>query len=175
MASLIKPPLLDETGKAILAALQGEEPAEQSGSKIRAPMSDETGKAILEFLQNGGGGGSEPFVVTFSGTTADDNAACDKTLAEIGEAISAGKSIEARYSYPVSDGEVSYDQLLSSVEYYAPGEVTLKCWLFVPGGWNPTTHIITEAYVIQAKFNSNGVDIFRDNYGFVPESLPDMG
>ena len=58
MANLIKPPLLDETGKAILAALQGEELAENTGSKIKAPMSDETGKAILEFLQNGGGGGS---------------------------------------------------------------------------------------------------------------------
>lgn len=52
MASLINPPLLDETGKAILAELTGEEEAESTGSLIRPPMSDATGKAILEAIQS---------------------------------------------------------------------------------------------------------------------------
>ena len=87
MASLIKSPLLDETGKAILAALQGEEPEEQSGSKIKAPMSDETGKAILEFLQNGGGGGSGggAFVVNVS-EHPTLGISTDKTMKEIKDA-----------------------------------------------------------------------------------------
>ena len=97
MASLINSPLLDETGKAILAALQGEEPAEQSGSKIKAPMSDETGKAILEFLQNGGGGGgSEPLVVNI--TTEDTVETLDKTWKEIKDAFDSGTIVLVRYN-----------------------------------------------------------------------------
>ena len=51
MASLINSPLLDETGKAILAELTGEEETERTGSLIRPPMSDATGKAILAAIQ----------------------------------------------------------------------------------------------------------------------------
>lgn len=39
----------------------------------------------------------QPFVVTFSGTTADGDAACDKTLAEVEAAINAGKNIVYRF------------------------------------------------------------------------------
>lgn len=54
MASLIKPPMLDETGKAIVAAITGEEPAESAtpASQIKAPMSDATAQALLEAIQN---------------------------------------------------------------------------------------------------------------------------
>ena len=38
-----------------------------------------------------------PFIVTFSGTTADGNAACDKTHAEVKAAYDSGKQITARY------------------------------------------------------------------------------
>lgn len=93
MANLIKPPLLDETGKAILAALLGEEPAEQSGSQIRPPMSDETGKAILEAIK-ALSPQPAPLVVTFSGTSAGDDAACDKTWSQI---QAAGKNVEMWY------------------------------------------------------------------------------
>lgn len=51
MASLINPPLLDKTGKEILAALTGEE-VQPSASQINAPISDATGNAILEAIQN---------------------------------------------------------------------------------------------------------------------------
>ena len=40
---------------------------------------------------------SAPFVVTFSGTTKDGNAACDKTYAEIKAAYDAGREIKLRY------------------------------------------------------------------------------
>lgn len=50
----IKPPMMDETGKAIVAALTGEEPEESTGpvSKIKAPMSEATAQAILAAIQN---------------------------------------------------------------------------------------------------------------------------
>lgn len=41
-------------------------------------------------LAEAGGGGSGPFVVTFSGTTAAGNAACDKTVVEIINALQNG-------------------------------------------------------------------------------------
>lgn len=101
MASLINSPLLDETGKAILAALQGEEPAEQSGSKIKAPMSDETGKAILEFLQNGGGGGgSAPLVVNAVDVPQEYWYQMDKTWKEIYDAFCAGSCIHVLIDGP---------------------------------------------------------------------------
>lgn len=50
----INPPMMDETGKAIVAVLTGEEPEESSGpvSLIKAPMSDATAQALLAALQN---------------------------------------------------------------------------------------------------------------------------
>lgn len=50
----INPPMMDETGKAIVAALTGKEPEESSGpvSLIKAPMSEATAQALLEAIQN---------------------------------------------------------------------------------------------------------------------------
>lgn len=50
----INPPMLDETGKAIVAVLTGEEPEESTGpvSKIKAPMSEATAQALLAAIQN---------------------------------------------------------------------------------------------------------------------------
>ena len=48
------------------------------------------------------GCGSSPLVVTFSGTTADGNAACDKTWAEISAAITAGKEIKMQYQIGIT-------------------------------------------------------------------------
>lgn len=44
-----------------------------------------------------GGGGSEPLVVTFSGTTDDGNAECDKTRGEIVSAFTSGKIVSVIY------------------------------------------------------------------------------
>ena len=54
MASLINSPMLDETGKAIVAAITGEEPTESATpvSQIKAPMSEATAQALLEAIQN---------------------------------------------------------------------------------------------------------------------------
>lgn len=54
MKNFINPPMLDETGKAIVAAISGEEPEESTGpvSKIKAPMSEATAQALLAALQN---------------------------------------------------------------------------------------------------------------------------
>lgn len=54
MASLINSPMLDETGKAIVAAITGEEPSESAApvSQIKAPMSEATAQALLEAIQN---------------------------------------------------------------------------------------------------------------------------
>lgn len=41
-----------------------------------------------------------PLVVTFSGTTANGNAACDKTWSAISEAITAGRPLTVRYTVP---------------------------------------------------------------------------
>lgn len=50
----INPPMMDETGKAIVAVLTGEEPEESSGpvSLIKAPMSEATAQALFAALQN---------------------------------------------------------------------------------------------------------------------------
>lgn len=50
----INPPMMDETGKAIVAAITGEEPEESTGpvSKIKAPMSEATAQALLAAIQN---------------------------------------------------------------------------------------------------------------------------
>lgn len=127
MANLIKPPLLDETGKAILAALLGEEPAEQSGSQIRPPMSDETGKAILEAIK-ALSPQPAPLVVTFSGTTEDSNATCDKTWSEIQSAITAGRQVVAQYS--------AFGILFQLVSYYSNGNSVRAVYLDIP---DPTT------------------------------------
>lgn len=54
MPNYIKPPMLDETGKALVAVITGEEPEESTGpvSKINAPMSEATAQALLEAIQN---------------------------------------------------------------------------------------------------------------------------
>jgi hypothetical protein len=46
--------MLDETGKAIVAAITGEEPSESATpvSQIKAPMSEATAQALLEAIQN---------------------------------------------------------------------------------------------------------------------------
>ena len=50
----INPPMMDETGKAIVAAITGEEPSESATpvSQIKAPMSEATAQALLEAIQN---------------------------------------------------------------------------------------------------------------------------
>ena len=54
MASLINSPMLDETGKAIVLAITGEEAEESSTpvSLIKAPMSEATAQALLTAIQN---------------------------------------------------------------------------------------------------------------------------
>lgn len=50
----INPPMMDETGKEIVAVLTGEEPEEGSRpvSLIKAPMSEATAQALLAAIQN---------------------------------------------------------------------------------------------------------------------------
>ena len=50
----INPPMMDETGKAIVAVLTGEEPEESSGhvSLIKAPMSEAKAQTLLDANQN---------------------------------------------------------------------------------------------------------------------------
>lgn len=50
----INPPMMDETGNAIVAVLTGEEPEESSGpvSLIKAPMSEATAQSLLAATQN---------------------------------------------------------------------------------------------------------------------------
>ena len=64
--------------------------SEDSAKKIKAKTKEESILAEIGDLAN-------PFVVTFSGTGASDNAACDKTLEEIDAAYNAGLEVEARY------------------------------------------------------------------------------
>lgn len=100
MASLINPPLLDKTGKEIVAELTGEA-VQPSASQINAPISDATGKAILEAIKQGGGGGGDggdgPLVIHES---IDDNYTgegikyvLDVTTEELLAAVNAGKII----------------------------------------------------------------------------------
>jgi hypothetical protein len=63
-----------------------------------------------------GGGGSGPLVVTFSGTTAGGDAACDKTWAEIVAAESAGRNIKAFYQIR-SHGELHLNQMFCISKY----------------------------------------------------------
>ena len=60
-------------------------------------ISKENGQVNIEAGGQPIGGGAEPFVVTFSGTSSGGDAACDKTFAEILEAKSAGREIKAKY------------------------------------------------------------------------------
>lgn len=73
MANYIKPPLLDKTGKEIVAALTGEA-VQPSASKINAPISDETGKAILNAIQqSGGGSGGANVLMLYAINVGTDN------------------------------------------------------------------------------------------------------
>lgn len=73
-----------------------------------------------------------PLVVTFSGTSADRNAACDKTWAEIQSAITAGRSIKLRYY----DGSIYYDLMLSTAGTYIQGFFTfINDPNDIPGGY----------------------------------------
>lgn len=75
----INPLMMDETGKAIAAALTGKEPEESSGpvSLIKAPMSEATAQAILAAILGGSGGGSVTpgTLVIVSGEMTDEQAA----------------------------------------------------------------------------------------------------
>lgn len=54
MPNYINPPMLDETGKAIVAAITGEEPVESATpvSQIKSPMSEATAQSLLAAIQN---------------------------------------------------------------------------------------------------------------------------
>jgi hypothetical protein len=49
-----------------------------------------------------------PLLVTFSGTTADGNAACDKTWEEISAAITAGRTLVIQYQYASAVRQLQY-------------------------------------------------------------------
>ena len=60
-----------------------------------------------------GSGGSAPLVVTFSGTTDEGDASCDKTFEEIKAAYIAGKEILFRYIDYGRDDEKQFISLYS--------------------------------------------------------------
>ena len=60
-------------------------------------ISKEDGQVVIEAGGEPIGGGSEPLVVTFSGTSEGGDAACDKTWAEISQAYNGGRTINAFY------------------------------------------------------------------------------
>lgn len=60
-------------------------------------ISKEDGQVNIEAGGQPIGGGSEPFVVTFSGTNDNHDAACDKTWEEISQAYNNGKIINVFY------------------------------------------------------------------------------
>lgn len=63
-------------------------------------ISKENGKTSVTIDGQPGGGGSEPLVVTFSGTTDGGDASCDKTWAQILNAVTDGRAITTRYIAP---------------------------------------------------------------------------
>lgn len=67
-------------------------------------ISKENGQVNIEAGGQPIGGGSEIFVVTFSGTTTDGNAACDKTWEEISDAYDSGTKFDVYWS----DGYIKY-------------------------------------------------------------------
>ena len=67
-------------------------------------------------LQNSSGGGNAAFYVTFSGSTSESTAACDKTFAEVKEAYDAGKVIITRYVDPESSPEQPF--MISDKTWY---------------------------------------------------------
>ena len=76
----------------------------------------ETGKtiALIEALKgNGGGGGSNKFIVTLTPTSLDYSGTMDKTVAEINEAYEAGQEIVFRI---YATATLYYDLPCSNVE-----------------------------------------------------------
>jgi len=61
------------------------------------------GNNLVEVIDNAAegssesSGGTETFVVTFSGKSDSNNASCDKTYQEINEAYKQGKNIQLQY------------------------------------------------------------------------------
>ena len=68
-------------------------PVPEEGDTGKVPVVQSDGSYALDNV----GGGSEPFVVMFSGTTANSDAACDKTFDEISESYADGKDIVLKY------------------------------------------------------------------------------
>lgn len=62
-----------------------------------------------------GGGGSGQFVVTFSGTTENNDATCNKTFAEISEAYVTGKEIVFRYMEDGCGDDKSFTSLFNVI------------------------------------------------------------
>ena len=79
-----------------------------------------------------------PLVVTFSGTTADGDAACDKTWAEI---QAAGKNIKAWYQSGDSAYELIFEVHPSSVRAH---------YYYVPDGNDPTSYLVIDCYMASA-------------------------
>lgn len=69
-------------------------------SELPIPSPTDAGKAVV--VNNSGEytltALTGDYIVTFSGATSTNNAACDRTLTEITSAVSEGKSIRVRYS-----------------------------------------------------------------------------
>lgn len=60
---------------------------------------------------------SEPFVVTLSGTSEEENASCDKTFAEIKEALNANMNVVFQYEDIMSVNSKSIYHLLPQYIY----------------------------------------------------------
>lgn len=105
---------------------------------------------------------SKDFIVTFSGLTADSNAACDKTFAEIAAAYSAGKDIICRWIFD---------------DFGNTGIINLNSYFFTSN--NALVRIVGrnngialepdgsgkfEVNVIQALYNSDVLEILERTY-----------
>lgn len=78
--------------------------------------------ALIKAFGNGGGGGSNKFIVTLTPTSPDFSGTMDKTVSEINAAYEAGQQIWFRFYESDSsyyDVELAYINNYSGNQYYA--------------------------------------------------------
>lgn len=83
-----------------------------------APLGADAGKVLTATRSGAEWQDKEPLVVTFSGTTVDGDAACDKTWTQIAAAIADGKELSLRYDDGVNTYQLLYAKMTDRINGY---------------------------------------------------------
>lgn len=125
------------------------------------------GNNLVEVIDSGAdaianaGGGSEPFVVTFSGTTENDNALCDKTWEEIYNAYTTGNTIICCWTLSGLGMDKIYAMPQFRYDDRANDWISMKCSAFynVVDVWNGTKNIFQSPQMFSAFISATTIEV----------------